>query len=328
MLARALILAFWACSAVAGEKPAATRLCEHMGMCDASAGVALGEDLFLAVNDEDNVLRVYRNDFWGPPVTELNLMGFLEVQGDSSEADLEGAAQIGNLVFIVGSHGLNRVGKERFNRHRFFAVDVQTNRAQVVIRPAGSPCKTLTDQLLRDPRVRPFKLAAAMTRAPKEPNALNIEGMAATPEGHLLLGFRNPIPDGKALVIPLVNPEEVISNRLARFGDPITLNLGGLGIRDMARCGEHYLIIAGPYHGGGPFHFYLWKGHGHKPTRLKTASLGDCHPEAVVIYPAYGLRQVQILCDDGTRVLNGKPCKQLGSLGKFRSMWLDLERDK
>ena len=126
---RAIILLVTVCawSALAAEKPVLGRLAEHTGMCDASAGVALGEKLFLAANDEDNTLRVYRNDIGGPPITELNLNAFLEVQGSSLETDIEGAAQIGSRIFMVGSHGLNREGKERFNRHRFFAVDVETN---------------------------------------------------------------------------------------------------------------------------------------------------------------------------------------------------------
>jgi len=296
-------------------------------MCDASAGAAISEELFLAVNDEDNTLRVYRNAGGGPPVSELNLNAFLEVQGDSLESDLEGLAQIGKRIFILGSHALNREGKERFNRHRFFAIDVETNSTGVTIRPAGTPCKTLLDQLLRDPRVIPFKLAAASTRAPKEKDALNIEGLAATPEGHLLLCFRNPVPEGKALLIPLINPEQVITGEKAIFGDPIRLNLGGLGIRDIARWKGRYFVIAGPYHGGGPFHFFIWKGPGYNPKRVKTEKLNDLHPEAVVIYPERGLREVQILCDDGNRLVDGRPCKQLKGLGKFRSVWLDFDRE-
>jgi hypothetical protein len=323
---RAIILLATACAwaAFAAEEPVLVRFAEHTGMCDASAGVALTEELFLAVNDEDNTLRIYRNDGNGSPVAEWRLDVFLQVQGNFLEADLEGAAEIGNRIFIIGSHGLNREGKERFNRHRFFAVDVVTNRTGVTLSPVGSPCKTLLDQLLRDPRVGQFKLSAAATRAPKEPNALNIEGLADTPEGHLLLCFRNPVPEGKALLIPLINPQQVIGGQAAIFGDPIRLDLGGLGIRDIARWQERYFMIAGPYHGGGPFQFFIWKGPGHNPKRIKTEKLGDLHPEAVVIYPERGLREVQILCDDGNRLIYGKPCKQLRGLGKFRSMWLDF----
>jgi hypothetical protein len=34
------------------------------------------------------------------------------------------------------------------------------------------------------------------------PGGLNIEGLAATPDGQLLIGFRNPLSEGKALLLP------------------------------------------------------------------------------------------------------------------------------
>jgi len=42
----------------AAEYPADVQL--RIGMCDASAAVALGNDRFIVADDEDNVLRVYR----------------------------------------------------------------------------------------------------------------------------------------------------------------------------------------------------------------------------------------------------------------------------
>src|SRR5438094_602992 len=81
--------------------------------------------------------------------------------------------------------------------------------------------------------------------------ALSIEGLASTPDGALLIGFRNPITDdGKALVARLKNPDQVVAGQPAEFGKPITLDLGGLGIRSMERRGDEYLIVAGR-HGEG-----------------------------------------------------------------------------
>jgi len=50
--------------------------------------------------------------------------------------------------------------------------------------------------------------------APKTPGALNIEGLCATPDHKLLIAFRNPLPQSKALLIPLENPEQVIALHL------------------------------------------------------------------------------------------------------------------
>jgi hypothetical protein len=54
----------------------------------------------------------------------------------------------------------------------------------------------------RDPRLRRFHLAAAAHRPAEAPDGLNIEGLAATPAGSLLIGFRNPLPGGRALARP------------------------------------------------------------------------------------------------------------------------------
>jgi hypothetical protein len=170
----------------------------------------------------------------------------------------------------------------------------------------------------------PFHLEEAARYAPKELDALNIEGLAATPEGHLLIGFRNPVPRRKALLVPLLNPDEVIAGHRARFGAPILLELGGLGIRDIAYHEGRYLIIAGSWHGGGPFRLYRWAGPGSEPVPLSVKHLQDYQPEAIIIYPEKGLREVQILSDDGTRLIDGVPGKMLPDPRRqaFRSFWV------
>jgi hypothetical protein len=178
--------------------------------------------------------------------------------------------------------------------------------------------------MLRDSRLAQFHIAEASTRAPKEQDALNIEGLSATPEGHLLIGFRNPIPQGKALLIPLLNPNEVIEDKPALFGDAIQLDLEGLGIRDMAYFDGFYFIIAGSWHSGGKFQFYRWSGGSAEPQKLTVKHVGDYSPEAIIIYPEKGFREIQILSDDGNRAVNGIPGKELGDSrpNTFRSFWL------
>ena len=177
---------------------------------------------------------MYRSDRGGPPIKEFDCNAFLEVQGKSLEADLEAGARIGDRVFWMGSHGRNKHGKERSNRCRFFATDIRVAGGEVTLTPVGKPYKDLLDDLVRDPRFDSFHLADAAQFTPKAADALNIEGLSATPDGHLLIGFRNPIPQGKALLIPLLNPNEVVDGKTARFGPAILLDLGGLGIRDIA----------------------------------------------------------------------------------------------
>jgi hypothetical protein len=300
----------------------------HSQMCDASAGVALGPSLFVAANDEDNTLRFYRNDKSGPPVLELPLSGFLEASGKWPEVDLEGAARIDSRIYWIGSHGRNKDGKFRENRHRLFATKIilsdGTNAAR--LEPEGLPYRHLMRDLLREPRLRPFNLAAASNRAPKEPDALNIEGLGATPERHLLIGFRNPIPQGKALLVPLLNPEEVIQERRAQFGDPILLDLHGLGIRDIAWHTDRYYLIAGTFDGKAKSRLYQWAGPGHPPEPGLAGVFTDFNPEAIVAYPENPSR-LQLLSDDGTLKVGGEDCKLLKNPAQrsFRSLWVTVE---
>ena len=226
---------------------------QYFGMCDASGAVPISSNLFAVACDEDNILRLYRSDQPGAPVKQFNLNAFLEVRGKSLEADLEGAARIGNRAFWIGSHGRNQNAKERLNRHRLFATDISGHDGDFALTPVGRPYQRLLNDLLADSRFDQFQFEEAARRAPKAPGALDIEGLAATPENHLLLGFRNPIPAGKALLIPLENPNEVIEGKPARFGAAVQLDLGGRGIRDIAWHGETYLIIAGSGQDGGHF---------------------------------------------------------------------------
>ncbi|HWV98447.1 MAG TPA: DUF3616 domain-containing protein [Candidatus Acidoferrum sp.] len=322
---RALLCLFLAGSlgAFASDKAALIRPLRYTGMADASAAVPVSSNLFVAADDENNTLRLYRADQSGPPIKEFDFNAFLEVRGKSLEADLEGAARLGDRAFWIGSHGRNKNGKERDNRCRLFATDIHVTGEDVTLVPVGRPYKRLLDDLSSDLRFDRFHLAEAARHAPKDREALNIEGLSATPDGHLLLGFRNPIPDGKALLIPLLNPNEVVEERSGRFGPAIQLDLGGLGIRDMAFYQGTYVIIAGPYHGGGPFHLYRWAGEGTRPDRIKTEDFGSLHPEAIIIYAQTGLNEFQLLSDDGTRDTDGISNRdQPMSRRSFRSIWV------
>lgn len=293
-------------------------------MRDASAAVPVSSNLFIVADDEKNTLKLYSAEHGGPPLKEFDFDNFLEVTSKSPEADLEGAALIGNRAFWIGSHGRNKDGKERLNRHRFFATDIARTNGEVTLIPVGKPYKRLLDDLVADQRFAKFHLAEASTRAPKELNALNIEGLSATPEGHLLLGFRNPTPDKKALLIPLLNPNEVVEGKAPRFEAGLLLDLEGLGIRDMTVFERQYFIIAGPYHSGKGFEFYRWAGDDSPPKKFTVKHLGDYHPEAIVVYPQKGFHEIQILSDDGNRLVDGIPAKELGESAAemFRSFWL------
>jgi hypothetical protein len=311
-------------SAFAAEHLELIRPDSYSGMADASGATSVTTNLFIVADDEDNVLRLYSRDHGGPPIKEFDFGPFLEVTGKSLEADLEAGARIGDRLFWMGSHGRNKNGKERSNRCRFFATDLHVEGTSVTLTPAGRPYKDLLEDLISDPKLRPFHLAAASNLRPKDEGALNIEGLSATPEKTLLIGFRNPIPGGRALLVPLLNPNEVIQGSRARLGGPIQLDLEGLGIRDITFYEGSYLIVAGPCDGHGHFRFYRWSGTNSPPEHLKLRHLGSYHPEALIVYPDMGWTEVQVLSDDGKKDADDAVIedKLPRAQRTFRSFWI------
>jgi len=293
-------------------------------MCDGSAAVALTDKLFAVASDEGSIIRVYDRDRDGAPLQSINLSAFLDLDVRKPESDLEGAARVGDRAYWITSHARNKNGRERRSRDRFFAVQIITNAQRVDLKMLGTPYEHLLDDLSRDPKLKPFNLAAASRLEPKARGALNIEGLSATPDGQLLIGFRNPIPRGRALLVPMLNPEAVIHGQAAKFGEPILLDLGGLGIRDMAFWDGQYAIIAGSYDGKGQSLLYKWMGGTSTPRLIKHTHLKGLNPEAIIFYPDKGKDEFQLLSDDGKKLVNGTPCKELAdpSRQRFRSVWI------
>jgi len=298
---------------------------EHFGTCDASAAVAIGPDAFVVANDEDNVLRLYHRDESGMPYRTLDLNSFLAPDPKHPEADIEGATLIGDRIYWITSHGANKNGRMRLSRRRLFATEVKSNGGKERISPVGIPYTNLLDDLIASPGLREYDLALAATRAPKRSGSLNIEGLCATPEGALLIGFRNPIRDGNALIVPLENPREAIEGKSARLGRPIWLSLGGLGVRSIeySQTRGKYLIVAGSYGERDDFALYQWSGApGDEPEIIEGIDFQGLRPETLILYPGED-GKVQVLSDDGTRQIDGVDCKRVEpERRRFRSGWI------
>jgi hypothetical protein len=286
------------------------RVTEHAKMCNASAAVAVDGDLFVVADDEDSTLRLYRVEQGGAPLSETPIPDdILDLDPDEDpEVDIEGAAQVGDRVYWIGSHSASKKGKERPNRRRLFATRLHVEREQLTIEPVGLPYKHLIRDLDADNRYASLHLKDAAKKQPKVEGALSIEGLASTPDDELLIGFRNPIIEGKALVARLKNPHEVVAGRPAEFGKPIKLDLGHLGIRSMERRGEDYTIVAGRHDGGQDFKLYRWAGGPEQtPQVIPGIDLADLNPEAL-FFDAIG---AYLLSDDGKQLIQGTNCEDL-----------------
>jgi hypothetical protein len=289
--------------------PRVSAVTNYSGSADASGAVSLGTNFFVVGDDEDDTLRVYRRHGGGDPVASVCLTNWenLYVPGvKKKELDLEAAARLGDKVFWLGSHSNNKEGKIAPDRRQLFATTITETNGEFHITLAGRPYRNLIADFAEDPRLRDFELAEAAAKgtAPKSAGGLNLEGLCATPDGHLLLGFRNPIPHGRALLVPLLNPEGVLVNERARLGDPILLDLQGRGIRDLILVGDEYFIIGGDYRSEHKrsalvSQLYQWAGGSALPRRV--AGFPELNPEVLIAYPDTGRTELQILSDDGQK---------------------------
>ena len=263
----------------------------------------------------------------GPPLSSTDVSPALGLplrgkkRPKALELDLEAGARIGDRAYWLTSHGRNASGKLRPERLRFFATTASTEG----VRPAGKPYEHLLDDLLANPALAGFRLREAAELPPKAPGGLNIEGLTATPAGDLLIAFRNPIPHGRALLVPILNAAELVDGGVgvrARLGAPTLLDLDGNGVRSLSWWRGRYLIIAGPYASGGTSRIYDWTGAGE--PKLLSIDLEGFNPEG--FFTPENRSEILLLSDDGGRAIDGVACKELHDASKkrFRGLWVHV----
>ena len=305
----------------------------YLGACDASAAVDLDGSRFVIASDEPTAsgkssLHVYELDL-PRPVASLRLRDDLGLDGLSEgEIDLEAAARVDKRIYWASSHGRKADGDPAESRRRFFATEVD---ARGRLKAVGRSYARLVEDMLAEPALAPLGLARVEERglAPKH-GGLNIEGMAARPDGALLLGLRSPLLEGCAALVPFLNPDAVLDGReRARFAAPIRLDFGGNGVRDLTHdpARHAWIVLAGAAGRGNGRALYAWSGEpGERAVPIDASIPRDFNAEAVLVDPATG--RLRLFSDDGERVIDpgrGKPRRNKDlkdSRRTFRSLWL------
>lgn len=321
--------------------PAATgediagKVVEFVGACDASGAVPIDARRFAVGDDEDSVLRVYDAELGGPPSYVVNVAEQLQLKkkkkgkkhrakkgAGSPETDIEAATLLDGHAYWLTSHALTKDGERDPRRFRFFATEVPNGQAELGF--LGTPYRSLVTDMSADPRLLELGIAEASKRRPDELGGLNVEGLTATPEGHMLIGFRNPVPHDQAIALPLLNPKEVLQQQAAKFGTPHLLALGGYGIRSLSSWHGNYLVIAGAIGDGGGSRLYKWDGD-KQLQHVAGARFDDFNPEG--FFTPEERSDIMVLSDDGARQVLGERCKDLEDVGqkRFRGMWLNLK---
>lgn len=340
----------------AGPPPVVT----HKGWCDASAAVGVPDgnlDAFLVAGDEKDVLQMHAR----PPHRALELSG-----GDlrsalgirpKDEVDFEGAAWLGDRLYLIGSHGRNGDGKREPAREHLVALPLRHRAGQATAR-VGEPVlryRGLLGDLSRVglPDGAPPDLLAKAIGMDKaedkdlapERGGLSIEGLAAGPDGRsLLLGLRSPLaPGGRAVVIQIQNPGDLVSaatspaQGAANIGERRLWSLGGMGVRSLefVPATRSYLVLAGPSGAATTgFSLFAWSGEwAEQPVAVRgSAELlgglpgGPFRAEGMAV-SADG-RRVLLVSDDGDLEIPTE-CKELKpKRQRFRSLALTLEPDR
>ncbi len=261
---------------------AGAQLNHYDGVCEASAAAGLGSTRFAVASDETERLTVYERGKPAPVATLVH----------ANVSDIEAATRIGNAILWLTSHSFNNSGEDKPKRKRLFATRIVAGSALAATGVEFGGLRAMIAGALGIPEA---------TLAP----ALNIEGLAATPEGDLLVGLRGPLTAaGAARVVRIRNPLALVglgpAGVTARAELAGSLDLGGRGIRSMERIGSgahRYLIVAGPVQDSSvaPLLFW-WDGVG-AVTPGPAAALAGLNPEALYRLP---FQPVQILGDNGS----------------------------
>ena len=274
------------------------------GVGDASAAVAVGTRFFITASDEEHQLRVYNRADGGTPVSTFDLAPHMPSGSSANELDLEGGAMLGSRLFWISSHSRNQHGLRRPNREHLFAVELLSLDPTPQLKFVGRSYTHLLDDLFTSDIGKKFHLKSASKSDPRSTGGLNIEGMCSSQDQHLWIGFRTPIQDRLALMVEITNPNAIISGQHAVFGRAVTLDLDGLGIRDLAFDGNRHYIIAGAHDGKDKAALFRWSGRDNSPSpkRFKLPGLESVNPEAIAIFEQEKPEAIYLFTDSGRGV--------------------------
>lgn len=216
--------------------------------------------------------------------------------------DLEGLAlDRAGYVYAITSHSRDDEGDEKESREKLVRFRIDGERV-VDPRVVGGLKPALTSR-------HAVLAAAARVRDVKADGGLNIEALEMSPDqARLLIGFRSPLRDGRALIASIENPSAIFESDEAPRIAPLLdeLDLGGHGIRGLSYVHTlgAYLVIGGPT-SREPASFGLWRWTGERgapAVRLQVQGLQSLEKaEGVSTAIIDGVERIIIVSDDGNR---------------------------
>ncbi|RAK68215.1 DUF3616 domain-containing protein [Hymenobacter edaphi] len=252
-----------------------------------SSVLLTGDNLWLAGDESTSLERLRRQpDGSFGQHASFRLADLLELPGGpEQEVDIEGLAEAGHYLWLIGSHSRKRkapkpdhpdqpkqlgklaVVEAEANRYLLARVPLLPDPATgdftlhrtapdparpghflyaAALRPHGA-ANELLHLLRRDEHLAPF------LAIPGKDNGFDIEGLAATPDGRVFVGLRGPVLRGWAVVLELhPQPDRHGNLHLAKLPGTANryhkhfLDLGGMGLRELRLLGRDLYLLAGP----------------------------------------------------------------------------------
>jgi hypothetical protein len=135
-----------------------------------------------------------------------------------------------------------------------------------------------------------------------------VEGLAAWRKG-LLVGFRSPLHEERAVLAHVANPVAATNGEKAEIAAIHELDLGGRGVRDLATVGAGLLVLAGNAGPGGDFQLFHWCGRDDAPaTPVLLPPLPEgFQPEALALTRDGGRFALHLFSDDGDSGCKERP---------------------
>lgn len=272
------------------------------GIHEPSSIQQLPDGRFLVVEDEKRCPFSLVTISAGGRVSRTALSpGTLEAGDDFWKLDdLEGIAlDRSGYFYAITSHSRDGDGDQKKSRDKLVRFRIEGDRVVAPMVVGG-----LKPVLLA---THPVLAAAAEIRDVKSGGGLNIEALEISlDQQRLLIGFRSPLLDDRALIAGVENPSAIFeAGEPPRISATLeTLDLGGNGIRGMSRIPSlgGYLVISGPVAREQiQFQLWFWSGYSGEAARRVTVPglQGMEHAEGISPAVIDGRQRIIIVSDDG-----------------------------
>lgn len=273
------------------------------GIYEPSAVAQLSDGRFVVVEDERrkpfSVFTIEPNGTVKSSALTPTLFGRFDVAWKLE--DLEGLTldPVG-FLYAITSHSRDDDGVEKDSREKLIRFRIDDGHP-VEPRVTGRLKQSLTDRF-------PALAAAAAVRDVKDGGGLNIEALAFDPHtGQLLIGFRGPLVEGRAVVARLLNSGAVFDlDAPPHFAPTLDeLDMDRRGIRGMSYVPflKAFLLIGGPLSKvDSGFGLWLWSGDGSPARPVSLPACGDMsRAEGVAPAKVGGADKIIVVFDDGDR---------------------------